>query len=479
LNVNDLAQRLIEATTFIPSFRPSLHQKFLVALLVLKRLSDRFQEELQEVGEDDPDLFSFYVPQGARWEEIRRHSENLGDILNRATQALEDHNPPLRGLLRWADFNNRQELPPEAVERLLQSFDGLFLAKEDARDDIVGEGFIGLIDYMATLEAKETADRMTPPDLNRLLAELLAPYPRGCRIYDPASGTASSLISCGRLVEGEDFSLWGQEINLENWRLAKFNLFLHGVAGDIDHGDTLRDPAFAEGGGLRGFERIVSHPTFSLKEGDWGTEGAADDPYRRFVWCIPPKKHIESAILLHIVASLEEGGKAAAILSQGFLFRSGSEKGIRQRLVEQDFLEAVVALPEGVFYAGKAKGGARAAVVMLNKAKPEERKGKVLFVDGGREYEENPKRNRLKERNIVRLANAYRDFRDEEGLARVVDRQEIEQNDFNLSVGRYVAAAEAEAEGDPEEILDELEALRDERAKLEEAMQYLSEVLET
>lgn len=479
MNASGISQRLIEATGFIPTFRPSLHQKFLATLLVLKRLSDCFREELEGVGEDAPDLFSFYVPQEARWEEIRRHSENLGEVLNRATLALEDHNASLRGLLRWADFNNRQELSPEALERLLQHFDALPLGEKGAKDEVVGEAFIGLIDHMATLEAKEAADRMTPPDLNRLLAELLGPFPKGCRIYDPACGTASSLISCGRLVKDEDFSLLGQETDLDNWRLARFNLYLHGVAGQVDHGDTIRDPAFTEGGRLRGFERIVSHPTFSLKEGDWGAEGAADDPYHRFGWAVPPKRQIESALFLHIVASLAEGGKAAVILSQGFLFRSGSEERIRQRLVEGELLEAVLGLPEGVFYAGKAKGGARAAVLVLNMAKPQERKGKVLFVDGSREYEENPKRNRLTEENIARLVTAYRNFQDEEGLARVVDRQEIERNGFNLSIGRYVQRAEAEGELNAEELLGELDTLRDERASLEDAMQKLAEVLGT
>jgi type I restriction enzyme M protein len=467
-----LAEKLKEAIRYFPTFNPAQHKKFIVALLVLKRLSDRFAEELAEEGEDDPNLFETYVPEGARWTTLQRVTENPGQALNDAVRLLEDSNPHLRGLLSWVDFNNRSELPENVLYQLWQHFSRIQLGDSGLEKGAatVGEAFIEFISYVAEMyEKKDAKDRLTPPDLNRLIAELVEAKHEEC-VYDPAAGTASTLIAVAQKADGK-VTLYGQELDLDNYRLARINLLLHGIDARLEQGDTLRAPAFVEDGRVKKFERVVCHPEFSRK--DWGVEIATNDPYGRFAYGVPPNNCGDWAFIQHIIASLSEGGKAVVLMPHGVLFRSGAEGEIRKKVIEADLLEAVIGLPEKIFFGVGIPG----VILIFSKPKPDERRRKVLFVDASREYQAGTRKNRLRDEDIAKIVETYRQFTEVNGYSKVVTLEEIASHDYNLNLARYLPTAGDEEAIDWTELQGELEGVRNERSSLEEDLQKVFEVL--
>jgi type I restriction enzyme M protein len=468
-----LAEKLKDAIRYFPTFNPAQHKKFIVALLVLKRLSDKFAEELAEEGEDDPNLFETYVPEGARWTTLQRVTEeNLGQALNDAVRLLEDNNPHLRGLLSWVDFNNRSELPENVLYQLRRHFSEIQLGDSGLEKGAatVGEAFIEFISYVAEMYEKKAAkDRLTPPDLNRLIAELVEAKHEEC-VYDPAAGTASTLIAVAQKADGK-VTPYGQELDLDNYRLARINLFLHGIDARLEQGDTLRAPAFVEDGRVKKFERVVCHPEFSRR--NWGADSATNDPYGRFAYGVPPNNNGDWAFIQHIIASLSEGGRAIVLMPHGVLFRSGAEGEIRKKVIEADLLEAVIGLPEKIFFGVGIPG----VILIFSKPKPDERRGKVLFVDASREYQAGTRKNRLRDEDIAKIVETYRQFTEVNGYSKVVTLEEIASHDYNLNLARYLPTAGDEEAIDWTELQGELEGVRNERSSLEEALQKMFEVL--
>ncbi len=471
MSSQQLAEKLKEAIRYFPTFNPAQHKKFIVALLVLKRISDKFAEELDKYREDDPNLFNTYVPEGARWTSLQRVTENLGQKLNDAVRLLEEHNP-LKGLLSWVDFNNQMELPENVLHQLCRHFTEIQLRDGGLEKGAVtvGEAFIEFISYVAEEhERQEASKRLTPPDLNRLMAELVEARPNEC-VYDPAAGTASTLIAVAQKVNGK-ITLYGQELDLDNFRLARINLFLHEMYALLEQGDVLRAPAFVEDGRVKQFERIVCHPEFS--RGNWGEEVATNDPFRRFAYGVPPNSNADWAFIQHIIASLSEGGRAVVLMPHGVLFRSGAEGEIRKKVVEADLLEAVIGLPEKIFFGVGIPG----VILVFSKPKPDERRGKVLFVDASREYERGTRKNRLRDEDIAKIADTYRQFMEVDGYSKVVTLDEIASHDYNLNITRYLPTASDEEAIDWIELQGELESVKGERSSLEEALQRVFEVL--
>ncbi len=473
LTAQEVAGKLKEAIRLFPTFNPAQHKKYLVGLFVLKRISDKFMEQLEVEGDDDPNLFEVYVPEEARWETVRRATQNLGEVLRKAIDSLENQNPHLKGLLSWIDYNNPQEMPENVLIALLQHFDTISLKDENLENGAktVGEAFIEFIAYVAEEhERREASKRLTPPDLNKLLAKLAEPK-AGQRIYDPAAGTASTLIAVAQEADGR-VTLFGQEIDPENFRLSKINVFLHEVDASLEYGDTLRSPAFVEGSQVQQFDIVVSHPEFSRK--DWGSDVASNDPFNRFEFGVPPNSNGDWAFIQHILASLKEDGKAVVLMPHGVLFRStGNEAEIRRKVLERDWLEAVIGLPEKIFYGVGIPG----VVLVFNKSKPEERKGKVLFVNGGKDYEAGTKRNHLRDEDIDRIVKTCCQFGEAEGYSKVVILDEIAQNSYNLNIARYLPIATNEEEIDLNEVQAMLEVIKDERKNLEEVLQLVWETL--
>lgn len=473
LTAQEVAGKLKEAIRLFLTFNPAQHKKYLVGLFVLKRISDKFMEQLEVEGDDDPNLFEVYVPEEARWETIRRATQNLGEVLRKAIDSLENQNPHLKGLLSWIDYNNPQEMPENVLTALLQHFDTISLKDENLENGAktVGEAFIEFIAYVAEEhERSEASKRLTPPDLNKLLAKLAEPK-AGQRIYDPAAGTASTLIAVAQEAK-ERVTLFGQEIDPENFRLSKINVFLHEVDASLEYGDTLRSPAFVEGSQVQQFDIVVSHPEFSRR--DWGADVASNDPFNRFEFGVPPNSNGDWAFIQHILASLREDGKAVVLMPHGVLFRStGNEAEIRRKVLERDWLEAVIGLPEKIFYGVGIPG----VVLVFNKSKSEECKRKVLFVNGGKDYKAGTKRNLLRDEDIDRIVEICCQFREMEDYSKVVILDEIAKNSYNLNITRYLPISTNEEKVNLIEVQAMLEAIKDERENLEEVLQSIWETL--
>jgi len=259
----------------------------------------------------------------------------------------------------------------------------------------------------------------------------------GMRVYDPTVGSGGMLIQTRNYLskQGEnirDLSLFGQEMNLNTWAICKMNMFLHDVvSADIRKGDTLRDPQHTNGGELITFDRVIANPPFSLKK--WGKDIADNDPYGRYPWGTPPKDRGDLAFIQHMIASLNAHGKMGVIVPHGVLFRGGSEKRIRIGILEDDLIEAVIGLPASLFYGT----GIPAAILIINKNKPAKRKGKVLFINGDLEYLEGKNQNKLRDQDIEHVVDIYDKFINQKRYSRVVDMDEIRENDHNLNIRRY------------------------------------------
>jgi type I restriction enzyme M protein len=274
------------------------------------------------------------------------------------------------------------------------------------------------------------------------------------RICDPTCGSGGMLIECAHYVRDQgsnirNLSLYGQERNLGTWAIAKMNLLLHGLPdARIEKGDSIRDPRLLERGELMLLDRVIANPPFSLEH--WGREAAEADRYGRFRFGLPPASRGDTAFLQHMVATLNANGKLGVVMPRGVLFRGASEGKMREGLLKEDLFEAVIGLPVNLFYGT----GIPAAILILSRAKPTERRDKVLFIHAADGFESTPNQNRLRPQDIDRIVSAFRAFKDEEKFCRVVPLMEIEENNFNLNISRYVDTAEEE------EIPDVREALR-------------------
>ena len=257
------------------------------------------------------------------------------------------------------------------------------------------------------------------------------------RIYDPTAGSGGMLVQTRNYLEshGENaanLSLAGQEMNLNTWAICKMNMFLHGVfSADIRKGDTLRNPQHTEQGQLMTFDRVIANPPFSLKK--WGKEECDNDGYGRFPYGTPPKDAGDLAFVQHMIASINDEGMCGIVMPHGVLFRGSSEKAVRQGILEDDLLEAVVGLPSGLFYGT----GIPACLLIINKNKAAARKNKVLFINSELEFEEGKNQNKLRPQDIEKILATFDDYQNIKRYAKVIDINEIQENDFNLNIRRY------------------------------------------
>lgn len=229
-----------------------------------------------------------------------------------------------------------------------------------------------------------------------------------------------------------NLSLFGQEMNLNTWAICKMNMFLHGVqSADIRKGDTLREPKHTEGGELLTFDRVIANPPFSLKK--WGKDECDNDGFGRFPYGTPPKDAGDLAFVQHMIASTNDEGMVGVVMPHGVLFRGSSEKAIRQGILEDDLLEAVIGLPSGLFYGT----GIPACLLIINKNKVAARKGKVLFINSELEFEEGKNQNKLRPQDIAKIVETFDNYADVKRYAKVVKFSEIAENDYNLNIRRY------------------------------------------
>jgi type I restriction enzyme M protein len=464
------------------------YKNYIFGLLFLKRLSDVFEEEAerivretgnQEVAWKDPDEHEFFVPESARWDFIKAHTQNLGELLNKANEALEESNTStLEGVLTATDFNDKDRLPDVTLSQLIAHFSAIRLRNEDLTDpDILGRAYEYLIGQFADDAGKKGGEFYTPKEVVTLLVEILDPQER-MRICDPTCGSGGMLVqSAYHLREKgqnpKNLSLFGQERNIGTWAICKMNMLLHGLSSArLEKGDTLRGPRLLrEDGKLMEFDIVIANPPFSLK--NWGYEEAQHDPYRRFRFGIPPKGYGDYAFVQHMIATLNHRGRAGVVLPHGVLFRGGAEGKIRKGILEEDLLEAVIGLPPNLFFGASIP----ACLFILNKDKTRERKGKVFFLYGANDFLKGKNQNQLRREDIGKMVDAYRGYRSLEKYCRPVPLDEIRSNDHNLNITRYIDVSEEEEPIDVQKALDELRVLREERAAIEEKVNgYLKQL---
>lgn len=428
---------------------------YIFGMMFLKRLSDSFDEEQEkvvayykskgktdaqarELAQDEDEYDStFFIPENARWDTLKDLKHDIGAELNKATEAIEEHNSSLEGVLVSIDFNIKNKLSDTKLRDLLSHFNKHRLRNSDfERPDLLGTAYEYLIKMFADSAGKKGGEFYTPSEVVQLLVALLKPH-AGMRIYDPTAGSGGMLVQTRNYLASHDenpsnLSLAGQEMNLNTWAICKMNMFLHGVfSADIRKGDTLREPQHSEHGQLMTFDRVIANPPFSLKK--WGKDECDKDGYGRFPYGTPPKDAGDLAFVQHMIASVNDEGMAGIVMPHGVLFRGSSEKTIRQGMLEDDLLEAVVGLPSGLFYGT----GIPACLLIINKNKAAERKNKVLFINAELEFEEGKNQNKLREQDIENIISAFDGYQDVKRYAKVVELSEIQENDFNLNIRRY------------------------------------------
>jgi type I restriction enzyme M protein len=428
---------------------------YIFGMMFLKRLSDSFDEaqeavikhyidsgkteaQAQELAQDEDEYDStFYIPENARWSVLKDLKHDIGAELNIAMEAIEEHNSSLEGVLVSIDFNIKNKLSDAKLRDLLSHFNKHRLRNCDfERPDLLGTAYEYLIKMFADSAGKKGGEFYTPSEVVQLLVSLLKPK-AGMRIYDPTAGSGGMLVQARNYLEshGENaanLSLAGQEMNLNTWAICKMNMFLHGVfSADIRKGDTLRNPQHTEHGQLMTFDRVIANPPFSLKK--WGKDECDKDGFGRFPYGTPPKDAGDLAFVQHMIASINDEGMCGIVMPHGVLFRGSSEKAVRQGILEDDLLEAVVGLPSGLFYGT----GIPACLLIINKNKAAARKNKVLFINSELEFEEGKNQNKLRPQDIKKILTTFDDYQDIKRYAKIVDISDIEKNDFNLNIRRY------------------------------------------
>lgn len=464
------------------------YKNYIFGLLFLKRLSDVFEEEGEridretgnkEVAWNDPDEHEFFVPEKARWDFIKTHTQNLGEILNKANEALEEENTAtLEDVLTATEFNDKDRLPDTVLSKLITHFSKIRLRNEDLSDpDILGRAYEYLIAQFADDAGKKGGEFYTPKEVVTLLVKILDPREK-MRICDPTCGSGGMLVqSVYHLREKSqntrNISLYGQERNIGTWAICKMNMLLHGLSSArLEKGDTLRTPKLLKDDGKpMEFDIVIANPPFSLN--NWGYEEAQHDPHRRFRFGIPPKSYGDYAFVQHMIATLNRQGRVGVVLPHGILFRGGAEGRIRKGILEEDLLEAVIGLPPNLFFGT----GIPACLFIINKNKPRERKGKVFFLYGANDFLEGKNQNKLREEDIEKIVNAYREYRTLDKYCRPVPLDEIRANDYNLNITRYIDVTEEEEPIDVQKVLNDLKTSKEERTAIEKKMnKFLKEL---
>jgi type I restriction enzyme M protein len=439
-------------------------------------LADALSEEEARAEAKRDEYHLFNLPEEFLWENLRKDVSGLTERFSRALKVIAERNPELKDVVDSVDFvqfaGSRENA--EILRQLVELFSERKLNHVSA--DVLGDAYEWILKYFAPTKAKE-GEIYTPREVIKLLIEILDPKPMES-VYDPAAGSGGMLISAYKHVEerlgkeeaGKVF-LFGQEANQSILALAKMNMYIHDIRDcHLEFGDTFLYPKFKEGEGLRRFDVVVANPPWNQDGYDESVLKKGEFWKQRFGFGFVPRQSADWAWIQHMIASAkDDNGRVGVVIDNGCLFRGGKEKATRSAILERDWVECVVLLPEKLFY----NTGAPGAIVVLRKNKPVERKGKVLFINASKEFEQHPevrKLNILGKSHIEKIAGAYRSFSEEKGFSRVVSLDEVKQNDYTLNVTLYVMPDEEGEEIDISKEFNELEILEAERKEVSERL---------
>lgn len=480
------------------------YKDYALVMLFVKYLSDTYKEEKEKAKElyDGNETMidrylsrsKFILKEECTFDYLysKRNEDNIGEIINKALETITTLNGvKLLNLFAGVDFNSevvfgKKKEKNAILKTLLQDFNNPDIDLRPSKIgnlDVIGNAYEYLIARFAGDSGKKGGEFYTPAEVSQLLAKLVAPKEND-RIYDPACGSGSLLLKASKEVKDKKVSVYGQESNSSTYNLCRMNMFLHGVNdAHIEWGDTLANPLHLEHDDLMKFDVIVSNPPFSLDKWAKGFEPqnssiidgegkkkdtfkmeATLDPYNRFGYGVPPKSIGDYAFIQHMLKSLADGGRMAVVLPHGTLFRGASEGIIRQRILEENLIDAVIGLPENLFY-----GVSIPATIVVFK-KNRDRKD-VVFIEASREYEKGKNQNKLTEENIQKILDTYLNYKEIEKYSHIATIQEIKENEYNLNIKRYVDTFEEEEEIDIEETKKNIAEIEKELQVLEKELQ--------
>lgn len=414
----------------------------------------------------------------------RRNETNIGDLINIVLADIEEKNKSkLEGVFRNIDFNSEANLGKtkdrnRRLKLLLEDFNKPILDMRPSKvsEDIIGNTYIYLIERFASDAGKKAGEFYTPHKVSELVAKLAQPK-SGDRICDPACGSGGLLIEASRQVGDRNFALFGMEINGSTWALARMNMFLHQADGArIEWCNTLTSPALVENDKLMKFNVVVANPPFSLDK--WGAEEAENDTFNRFWRGVPPKSKGDWAFISHMVeAAIEKEGRVAVVVPHGVLFRGGSEGRIRQKMIEENLLDAVVGLPGNLFQTTNIPVAILVFDRQREKGGSHEKKKDVLFIDASQEFIQGKNQNNLNKEHINKIIETYLNRKVIDKYSHKATSNEIKENEYNLNIPRYVDTYEEEEEIDINKLESEIIDIENELSRIKKRMnEYLVEL---
>ena len=491
-NFKDLSKAILDAAIRLrKSLNASENYKLVLALLFIKRLNDTFEENVKklidsgmsETESRNPRRHVFYVPPEARWKVedgqgaitggLMSKSKNIGTALIKVCQAIENSKEILEDTMNYSEFNKKKSYPDDALRELIHNFDNINLSNESLENpDVLGDAYEYLLETFADETKKKGGQFYTPREVVQLLVQLMEPQANH-RVCDPTCGSGGMLIHSRIFAEKHlkkdemirNMTLHGQESNPDTVSMCKMNMVLHEISDTkIVHGDVLENPKLIDGSELIKYDRILANFPFSE---DWKPSGKDKDPFDRFCYGIPPgDKKADFAFIQHMIASLNENGKAAIVSGQGTLFRGSKEEEIRKKMIlgeaenniPGDIIEGIIALPQALFYGTGIPG----CIYILNKNKPKERKNKIIFIHAARKghFAKLPARNKLRIKDITEVVSTFKNYKNEEGFCHIAELDEIIENEFNLNIPRYVDTAIPEKHIDVSETINEINKLK-------------------
>lgn len=487
------------------SLRPVMgsgsYKDYILTLLFVKYLSDMWKDKEEQYRQKYPDNEEmvkrqmqrerFLLPDVSKFDYLyeNRAESNIGEIIDIGLAALEDANrSKLAMVFRSISFNSETVFGPTKqrnaiLKNLLVDFSKLDLKPSHLEgNDVIGNSYEFLISLFAGEAGKKAGEFYTPGEVSTLLAKLVNPQP-GNRICDPTSGSGSLLIKVAKEIPGKNYSLYGQENNGSTWALCLMNMFLHEQdSATIKWGDTINNPLLLENDSLMKFNIVVANPPFSLDK--WGADNASADKFGRFHRGVPPKSKGDYAFISHMIETANEtDGRVGVIVPHGVLFRGSSEGKIRKELIEENLLDAVIGLPANLFFGT----GIPAAILIFDKARGANKD--VLFIDASKEFGSAKNQNILREQDIERIVSTFKAYKAttpltgeqgevlEDKYAYRATVADLEENDYNLNIPRYVDTFEEEAEVDIKEVHTNIVNLKKELTDVEAKMErYLKEL---